>query len=199
MVLLDGRKDGEKGFRAHIIRADAPGTGAGAWKRPGSARASPASAFPRVHNGAMVTAVPWSSRSRLAGLAALAAALAMPAGAEIFRCTSPRGDVSYQQAACPAMSASRVVDVPSSYPNADPMQRQQLFEREAALDRRLEARRERETREAIARDAQAAAEAAAQSQQQADTQPLWLPSAPFPTQRYVRALHGPRMRGANRS
>ena len=120
----------------------------------------------RVHNGAMVPAVPSASskrRARLAGLAALAAVLALPAAAEIFRCTSPGGAVSYQQAACPESNASRVVDVPLSYPNADPAQRQQLFAREAALDRRLEARRERESREAIARAEQAAAQAAAEA------------------------------------
>lgn len=148
----------------------------------------------QVHNGAMVTAVP--SGLRAAALAALAAALATPAGAEIFRCTSPDGAVSYQQAACPASSAARVVDVPSSYPNADPAQRQQLFAREAALDRRLEAQRERESREAIARDELAVAEAAAQ---QAAAQPAWVPPLLLPAQRYVGGFRGPRARSAHRS
>ena len=167
----------------HIIRADAPP--------------------PRVHNGAMVLAVPSASskrRARLAGLAALAAVLALPAGAEIFRCTSPAGAVSYQQAACPDSNASRVVDVPSSYPGIDPSQRRQLFAREAALDRRLEARRERESREAIARAEQAAAQAAAQQAQaqQADSPPLWFP-LPFSPRRFVRAHSGAHMRSAHRS
>jgi len=48
----------------------------------------------------------------------------------------------------------RVVDVPASYPSADPAERERLFRREAELDRRLEARRERESRETIARAAQ---------------------------------------------
>jgi hypothetical protein len=161
-------------------------------------------ALPRVHNGAMVPAVPSASskrRERLAGLAALAAVLALPVGAEIFRCTSPTGAVSYQQASCPESDVSRVVDVPSSYPNADPAQRRQLFAREAALDRRLEARRERESREAIARAELTAAQAAArQAQPQpADSQPLWLP-LPFPrSRRFVRAHSGAHVRSAHRS
>jgi hypothetical protein len=44
-----------------------------------------------------------------------------------------------------------VLDLPASFPPVDGEARQRLFEREAALDRRLEAQRERDTREAVAR------------------------------------------------
>jgi hypothetical protein len=80
-----------------------------------------------------------------------AALLALPAGAAIFRCTATDGSVSYQEAECPVADKSRVMDLPSQYPSADPTDRQRLFEREAALDRRLEAQRERDSREEVAR------------------------------------------------
>jgi hypothetical protein len=80
-----------------------------------------------------------------------AAMLAAPAGAAIFRCTAADGAVSYQEAECPAADKSRVMDLPSQYPSTDTAVRQRLFEREAALDRRLEAQRERDSREAVTR------------------------------------------------
>jgi hypothetical protein len=84
---------------------------------------------------------------------ALAAILAFaaPARAEIFRCTSAAGSVTYQEIACAEGERLRRVDVPASYPEVDSAERERLFRREAELDRRLEARRERESREAIAR------------------------------------------------
>jgi hypothetical protein len=79
-----------------------------------------------------------------------AACVALPAGAAIFRCTAADGSVSYQEIECAATDKSRVMDVPTQYPNTDTAERQRLFEREAALDRRLEAQRERDSREAVA-------------------------------------------------
>jgi hypothetical protein len=87
-------------------------------------------------------------------LIAAAALLATPAGAAIFRCTAADGSVSYQEMECGAAEKSRVMDLPAQYPSADPTERQRLFEREAALDRRLEAQRERDSREAVARSMQ---------------------------------------------
>jgi hypothetical protein len=81
------------------------------------------------------------------GLAAFAGA----AHADVFRCTSSAGAVTYQETPCAADQAARVVDVPERYPAANLAERDRLFQREAALDRRLEAERERWTREAIAR------------------------------------------------
>jgi len=94
-----------------------------------------------------------SPLSHNASRAILAAAVcvALPAGAAIFRCTAADGSVSYQEAECAPTDKSRVMDVPAQYPGADPAERQRLFEREAALDRRLEAQRERDSREAVAR------------------------------------------------
>ncbi len=83
----------------------------------------------------------------LAGLALSA----LPATAEIYRCTAKSGAVTYQQIPCPASESVTVLDLPATFPAADPQERQRLFEREAALDRRLEAQRERDNREAVAR------------------------------------------------
>ena len=86
-----------------------------------------------------------------AALIAAAALAATPASAAIFRCTAADGSVSYQETECSAADQSHVMDVPTQYPTADPAERARLFEREAALDRRLEAQRERDSREAVTR------------------------------------------------
>lgn len=84
-------------------------------------------------------------------LLALLAFCAPPAAAEIYRCTAKGGTVTYQQFPCSASEGVTVLDLPASFPPVDGEARQRLFEREAALDRRLEAQRERDTREAVAR------------------------------------------------
>ncbi|HUI98655.1 MAG TPA: DUF4124 domain-containing protein [Usitatibacter sp.] len=95
-------------------------------------------------------------RAALATLAALLALAAYPAQAQIYRCTSPSGDVTYQQDPCAARESTKVVDVPASYPAVDSAERDRLFAREAALDQRLEAERERWSRETIAQAMQPA-------------------------------------------
>ena len=82
------------------------------------------------------------------------AAFASGAHAEVFRCTSASGAVSYQELPCGAGETLRVVDVPAAYPAPNTAERDRLFQREAALDQRLEAQRERESREAIVRMSQ---------------------------------------------
>jgi hypothetical protein len=84
-------------------------------------------------------------------LLALLASCALPAAAEIYRCTTKGGTVTYQQFPCAASDGVTVLELPASFPPVDAEARQRLFEREAALDRRLEAQRERDTREAVAR------------------------------------------------
>jgi hypothetical protein len=92
---------------------------------------------------------------RIALACGLAAAAAV-AHAEVFRCTSAAGAVTYQEVPCAAGQAVRIVDLPERYPAANLAERERLFQREAALDRRLEAERERRNREAIARTSQPA-------------------------------------------
>lgn len=111
--------------------------------------------------------------------------LAGPAqAAEIFRCTAPGGAVSYQETPCPDPSTARTLDVPAVYPAIDSQQREGLLQREAALDQRLEARRERESRETIAsigRDAQVqAAQAQAEAQAAAPAYVMAWPRAAGP-------------------
>jgi hypothetical protein len=115
----------------------------------------------------------------------LLAAHAAAASAEIFRCTAPDGAVTYQQIPCPSASSERPVDVPASYPGFDPAERERLFDREAALDRRLEARRERESREAIAAQASRAQQAKAQA-----SEPAYFLAGPIAP--ILRLPHGPR-------
>ncbi len=80
-----------------------------------------------------------------------AACVALPAGAAIFRCTAADGAVSYQEFECPQADRARTLDVPAQYPQVDNTARDRLFAREAELDRRLEAQRERDSREAVTR------------------------------------------------
>jgi len=94
------------------------------------------------------------------------------AGAEIVRCVDSRGAITYQEIACPASTNSERTSIPTDFPAQNLAERDRLFAREAALDRRLEARRERELREAQARaergaerERQAAMLAAAQAAQ----------------------------------
>jgi len=74
-----------------------------------------------------------------------------PASAGIFRCTAADGSVSYQEMACADTEHTRMLDIPTQFPQADPAARERLFAREAELDRRLEAQRERDSRESVAR------------------------------------------------
>lgn len=117
------------------------------------------------------------------GLAAFAGA----AHADVFRCTSPAGAVTYQEVPCAADQAVKIVDVPERYPAANVAERDRLFQREAALDRRLEAERERESREAIARMSRPAPVAAQEAEPQVA---LFLPTPPRPSRRArVHHLH----------
>ncbi|HSN21033.1 MAG TPA: DUF4124 domain-containing protein [Usitatibacter sp.] len=111
----------------------------------------------------------------------LAAAFASSAHAEIFRCTSPAGGVTYQQSPCSAREAAKRLDIPDAFPAVDTGERERLLAREAALDRRLEAQRERESREAMARAAQAPA-----APPQAAPEPAiaWMLAPPFIAQRH---------------
>ena len=76
---------------------------------------------------------------------------ALAAALEIFKCTAPTGAVAYQQVPCATTDATRVVGVPTEFSAPDPAERERLFRREAALDQRLEAMRERLAAESIAR------------------------------------------------
>ena len=113
-------------------------------------------------------------------------ALSLAAGAvlanDIVRCKDANGAITYQPPPCPDRTEESVPRIPTSYPEPNRAESQRIFEREAALDKRLEARRDRELLEQQMREARAereaererAAQLAAQQQQQyAIAYPLW--------------------------
>jgi len=109
---------------------------------------------------------------RLALAIAAATLAAQGAAAEdIVRCRDARGAITYQPAPCPDRTEESRPRIATAYPEPNKAESQRIFEREAALDRRLEARRDRELVEQQMREARAEREAerlaalAAQAQQ----------------------------------
>ena len=86
---------------------------------------------------------------RLAALTLVA--IALPAHAEIFRCTAD-GVVTYQEIPCPASATGGATLIPETYPEINRVERDRLLTREAALDERLLKRAEIDAAERIARD-----------------------------------------------
>jgi hypothetical protein len=81
------------------------------------------------------------------------------APAQVIRCESADGAVTYQQEPCRGSERESRPAIPTTFPPVNDAERDRLLAREAALDRRLEARRDRESREAIARAERQAREA----------------------------------------
>jgi hypothetical protein len=69
------------------------------------------------------------------------------AAAEIYRCAAATG-VTYQQEPC---QGGAIVAIPAEFPAVNLAERERILQREAALEKRLEARRERELQEAALR------------------------------------------------
>ena len=123
-----------------------------------------------------------SLRSAVAIAAATLAAQGVGAQ-DIVRCKDARGAVTYQPAPCPDRTEESRPRIASDFPEPNKAETQRIFEREAALDKRLEARRDRELVEQQMREARAEREAereraaqlaAAQAQQQyAIAYPMW--------------------------
>jgi hypothetical protein len=106
------------------------------------------------------------------------AALPALAGNDVFRCETSAG-ITYQQLPCPDASVARRADVPTDFPAPNVEERNRLFQREAELYKRLEARRDREVQEAVLRDAAAERalereRLAALAAQAAQQQPLYV-------------------------
>jgi hypothetical protein len=97
------------------------------------------------------------------------------AGAQILRCTDAAGRVTYQQIPCAAQQEARATNIPTEYPAPNGGERDRLFAREADLERRLEARRERESRESAMRMASAAAQPR-EEPQAAEGYPVYYPA-----------------------
>jgi len=80
---------------------------------------------------------------------ALAALAGTPAGAQqVFRCTSPDGKVTYQQAPCAKSDEERKVDATPANTDYDASQREELLRKGDEAGRRLEERAAREAEEA---------------------------------------------------
>src|SRR5262249_40945403 len=69
------------------------------------------------------------------------------AAAGIVRCAAPDGSITYQEIPCSDSHAESRPAIPTEFPPPNIAERDRLFAREAALDRRLEARRDREVQE----------------------------------------------------
>ena len=101
----------------------------------------------------------------MAGPRPLLLALALSAVAstawanEIVRCKAPGGAVTYQPGPCAGTEQESRPRIATSFPEPNRAESQRIFEREAALDRRLEARRDRELVEQQMREARAEREA----------------------------------------
>jgi len=103
------------------------------------------------------------------------------AAQDIVRCKDTRGAITYQPSPCPDRTEESRPRIATSYPEPNTAESQRIFEREAAVDKRLEARRDREMQEQQMREARAEREAerlrleqiAAQQQQYAIGYPLW--------------------------
>jgi hypothetical protein len=111
-------------------------------------------------------------------LLALAALSGAAVANDIARCRDPRGAITYQPAPCPELTEESRPRISMAYPEPNKAESQRIFEREAALDRRLEARRDRELVEQQMREARAERErlallAAQQQPQYAIAYPLW--------------------------
>lgn len=89
---------------------------------------------------------------RLRVLAAIVLVVPLSAGAEIVRCVEA-GTVTYQDSPCTGSSTRQPANIPSEYPAPNLAERNRLLDREAAMYRRLEARRDRELQEHLARTA----------------------------------------------
>jgi hypothetical protein len=120
-------------------------------------------------------------KARHLAIAALAFGRAFEcAGAEIFRCSTPNGSISYQEIPCAPNSDAGKVDVPSIFPDIDIAARERLLQREAALDHRLEAQRERLSREEMARISARAQVAAARALSAPASEPVYVYAAGWP-------------------
>ena len=119
-------------------------------------------------------------------LRCLMLSLALTAGTvahanDIVRCKVPGGGVTYQHGPCQGSAEESNPRIATAFPEPNRAESQRIFDREAALDKRLEARRDRELQEQQMREARAereeerrrAEQLAAQQQQYAIAYPLW--------------------------
>ena len=98
---------------------------------------------------------------RVLCLTALALGGVSAMAGDIIRCVAASGAVTYQQVACPEAAREQATGIVNDYPPVNLAERERIFAREAEMYRRLEAERERLSREATLREARATTEARA--------------------------------------
>lgn len=112
----------------------------------------------------------------LVALATMAAAR-VPAQ-EVFRCTSPDGKVTYQQAPCPKTGEERRIDATPANTDYDPAQRERVLKQGEEAGKRLEERAAREREEARLRaeerEREARREREAQEREAARETPVYI-------------------------
>jgi len=111
--------------------------------------------------------------------------------AAMYRCIVPGGGVSYQEFPCAREDQGGPVDLPTNFPEVNWAARDSLMQREADLYRRLEAQRERLSREEMTRTSARAQVDAAQAAAQAITEPTvyYAPVWPFALRRPPLGAH----------
>jgi hypothetical protein len=87
----------------------------------------------------------------LLACAALGLLLPSSAAASVNKCRGADGRLTYQELPCEPAQHAVPADIPASYPAPNVAERSLILRREAELDRRLEAQRDRLSAEAIAR------------------------------------------------
>jgi len=110
---------------------------------------------------------------------ALATMAAAPVAAqEVFRCTSPDGKVTYQQAPCPKTGEERRIDATPANTDYDPAQRERVLKQGEEAGKRLEERAAREREEARLRaeerEREARREREAQEREAARETPVYI-------------------------
>jgi hypothetical protein len=92
--------------------------------------------------------------------------------APIYRCFTSNLGVSYQETPCTPDNDAGALDL-SNFPAVNAAERERIFQREAALDRRLEAERERLSREEMTRISARAQVAAAEAAYAPAVEPVY--------------------------
>lgn len=120
--------------------------------------------------------------ARLTLLIALTAVCSAAQANEIVRCKVAGGGITYQHGPCLGSAEESRPRIAVDFPEPNKAESQRIFDREAALDKRLEARRDRELLEQQMREARAERDeerrraemiAAQQQPQYAIAYPLW--------------------------
>ena len=126
----------------------------------------------------------------------IAAAIAVAATCDcnatpVHRCFTSNLGVSYQEAPCEPGNDAGELDL-ANFPDVNAAARDRLLQREAALDQRLEAQRERLSREEMTRIAAQAQVAAAQASAPPAVEPAYY-AAGWPIIRAGAPFGGPRI------